>query len=81
MLVISRSLTRNSIWRSPEDIVMLDHASLIVQTPQPSPDSGGDPVHDLLGEAGYVVERCLHGAHRELHVARRRATPEPRLAA
>jgi hypothetical protein len=45
---------------------------LIVQTPQPPSDSGFDPVHDLLAREGYDAERCLHGHHRELHVARRR---------
>jgi hypothetical protein len=54
---------------------------LIVQTPRPAPESPGDPVHDLLGKAGYRVERCLQGRHRELHVARRLATPDVRLAA
>jgi hypothetical protein len=54
---------------------------LIVQTPQPPPECRGDPVHDLLGLAGYQVERCLHGRHRELHVARRRAAPAARIAA
>jgi hypothetical protein len=54
---------------------------LIVQTPRPSPESRDDPVHDLLGKAGYQVERCLHGRHRELHVARRLAAPADRLAA
>ncbi|MDB5483517.1 MAG: hypothetical protein JWO83_4570 [Caulobacteraceae bacterium] len=54
---------------------------LIVQTPQPASESGRDPVHDLLGRAGYQVERCLHGRHRELHVARRRGRPEHKMAA
>jgi hypothetical protein len=54
---------------------------LIVQTPQLAPESGRDPVHDLLGRAGYQVERCLHGRHRELHVARRRDRVETRKAA
>ena len=54
---------------------------LIVQTPQPPSESGFDPVHDLLTRAGYDVERCLHGRHRELHVARRRARAELKMAA
>jgi hypothetical protein len=54
---------------------------LIVQTPQPAPESTADPAQDLLGETGYQVERCLHGRHRELLVARRRAAPTQRLAA
>ncbi len=54
---------------------------LIVQTPQPPFESGFDPVHDLLARAGYDVERCLHGRHRELHVARRRARAELKMAA
>lgn len=29
------------------------------------------PLHDCLDQFGYAVERCLHGSHRELHVARR----------
>ena len=53
---------------------------LIVQTPlyERAPT---DPVHDLLIRAGYRVERCLHGHHRELHVARRRVSPPMRKAA
>jgi hypothetical protein len=54
---------------------------LIVQTPQEVAEGGADPVHELLERAGYQVERCLHGRHRELHVARRRARPGDRLAA
>jgi hypothetical protein len=54
---------------------------LIVQTPQQEPGSPRDPVHDLLGGAGYEVERCLHGRHRELHVARRRPRIEQKMAA
>jgi hypothetical protein len=39
----------------------------------PLPVGGpGDPIHALLAVHGYDVERCIHGAHRELHVARRR---------
>lgn len=34
-----------------------------------------DPIHALLERNGYAVERCVHGAHRELHVARRRPLP------
>jgi len=49
---------------------------LIVQTPERRAANGDDPVHDLLARRGYRVERCLHGRHRELHVARR----EPRAA-
>ena len=46
---------------------------LIVQTPEPAPDDAVDPVHELFERNGYRVERCLHGHHRELHVARRTA--------
>jgi hypothetical protein len=49
---------------------------LIVQTPEGNAADGADPVHDLLARRGYHIERCLHGRHRELHVARR----EPRSA-
>jgi hypothetical protein len=45
---------------------------LIVATPEPKCGSGADPVHQLLRHFGFEIERCLHGAHRELHVARRR---------
>ena len=45
---------------------------VIVQTPEPSSDATHDPAHALLSRWGYVVERCLHGHRRELHVARRR---------
>jgi hypothetical protein len=54
---------------------------LIVQTPQEVSESGRDPVHDLLARAGYQVERCLHGRHRELHVARRHGRAEKKMAA
>jgi hypothetical protein len=54
---------------------------LIVQTPQPPCESGFDPVHELLTRAGYDVERCVHGRHRELHVARRRTRSEFKMAA
>lgn len=54
---------------------------LIVQTPQQAPGSIRDPVHELLVRAGYEVERCLHGHHRELHVARRRGRVEHKMAA
>jgi hypothetical protein len=30
-----------------------------------------DPIHRLLKSHGYTIEQCLHGARRELHVARR----------
>jgi hypothetical protein len=39
-----------------------------------------DPIHRLLESHGYRVERCLHGARRELHVARR-CEPRARKAA
>ncbi|MDB5459476.1 MAG: hypothetical protein JWO72_1217 [Caulobacteraceae bacterium] len=32
---------------------------------------GPDLIHGLLQLHGYVVEKCMHGSHRELHVARR----------
>jgi hypothetical protein len=54
---------------------------LIVQTPEPESASGADPVHDLLARSGYRLELCLHGRHRELHVARRQASPARRMAA
>jgi hypothetical protein len=54
---------------------------LIVQTPQQDPETARDPVHELLGRSGYQVERCLHGRHRELHVARRRDRVEHKMAA
>jgi hypothetical protein len=47
-----------------------DGGVLIVQTPEP-PAGTTDPVHTLLRRHGYRIERCLHGRHRELHVARR----------
>ncbi|MET0273452.1 MAG: hypothetical protein ABW360_10715, partial [Phenylobacterium sp.] len=44
---------------------------LIFRSPQPDrAGPGGDPIHRILERGGYAVERCLHGAHRELHVAR-----------
>jgi hypothetical protein len=54
---------------------------LIVQTPDVGALGGVDPVHDLLVRRGYRVERCLHGRHRELHVARRCARAPLRVAA
>ena len=54
---------------------------LIVQTPDVAAANGADPVHDLLERRGYRVERCLHGRHRELHVARRTPRAAYRAAA
>jgi hypothetical protein len=55
---------------------------LIVQTPELAANAAGvDPVHELLAQCGYRVERCLHGRHRELHVARRRTLAPARKAA
>jgi len=54
---------------------------LIVQTPEVRAADGVDPIHDLLARRGYSVERCLHGRHRELHVARRQARAPLRAAA
>ena len=47
---------------------------LIVQTPEPA-EGKLDPIHGLLKRHGYAIERCLHGRHREMHVARRVAPP------
>ena len=44
---------------------------LIVMTPEAA--ANDDPVHRLLEDHGFRVERCIHGARRELHVARRMA--------
>lgn len=44
---------------------------LIVQTPEPEGSTGVDPIHQLLRRFGFRIERCLHGRHREMHVARR----------
>ena len=47
---------------------------LVFQSPLPdAAGSRADPIHRLLADHGYIVERCLHGARRELHVARRLA--------
>jgi hypothetical protein len=46
---------------------------LILRSPLIGANDGPDPIHGLLEAHGYVVEQCLHGHHRELHVARRRA--------
>ena len=54
---------------------------LIVQTPDVGALGGVDPIHDLLEQRGYRIERCLHGRHRELHVARRQARAPLRAAA
>ncbi len=47
-----------------------DGGALIFRSPLPH-GAETDPIHALLAHHGYVVERCLHGARRELHVARR----------
>jgi len=44
---------------------------LIVMTSEPTSPANDDPAHRLLEDRGFRIERCLHGAHRELHVARR----------
>jgi hypothetical protein len=44
---------------------------LIVMTPEAPAKE--DPVHRLLEDHGFRVERCIQGAHRDLHVARRQA--------
>ena len=47
---------------------------LVFQSPLPGASSPhGDAIHRLLKSHGYAVEQCLHGARRELHVARRLA--------
>lgn len=47
---------------------------LVFQSPLPSTAAGrSDPIHWLLESHGYIVEQCVHGAHREVHVARRQA--------
>ena len=48
---------------------------LIFRSPLPTNAEAGrsDPIHRLLQRSGYVVETCLHGGRRELHVARRRS--------
>ena len=46
---------------------------LVFQSPLPALAGKADPIHRLLANHGYVVEQCLHGARRELHVARRLA--------
>ena len=43
---------------------------MILRSPPP-PANGPDPVHATLARHGLAVERCLLGARRELHVARR----------
>ena len=48
---------------------------LIVQTPEPEGSTGVDPIHRLLRRFGFRIERCLHGRHREMHVARRIGRP------
>jgi hypothetical protein len=45
---------------------------LVFRSPLPSTMDVDDPIHRLLAAQGYDVERCVHGAHRELHIARRR---------
>jgi hypothetical protein len=47
---------------------------LIFRSPLPTAAQGvrSDPIHRLLETNGYVIETCLHGSRRELHVARRR---------
>lgn len=49
-----------------------DGGVLVFLTPLPA-TAKRDPIHEVLEAHGYAVERCLHGARRELHVARRGA--------
>jgi hypothetical protein len=49
-----------------------DGGVLIVQTPDLG-DHRPDPFHALLEAHGFQIERCVHGARRELHIARRTA--------
>jgi hypothetical protein len=45
---------------------------LVFQSPLPRVlGFRADPIHRLLRSHGYTIEQCLHGARRELHVARR----------
>jgi hypothetical protein len=55
---------------------------LIFQTALPRRGAPGpaEPMEILLQNHGYVVERSLRGAHRRLHVARRRAQSWKRAA-
>jgi len=43
---------------------------MVFLSPLPANDVA-EPISDLLVAAGYSIERRLHGARRELHVARR----------
>jgi hypothetical protein len=44
---------------------------LIVQTAEHGDTVAPDPAQLLLVRHGYHIERCIHGQHRTLHVARR----------
>ena len=48
---------------------------LIVQTPELDASAAVDPIHRLPRRFGFRIERCLHGRHREMHVARRIGRP------
>ncbi len=73
-LLILHSATAGELERLLDDHGRLREGGvLIVQTPAGrAPNSGRDPIHAVLEEAGYVVERCIHRHSREVHVARRR---------
>jgi hypothetical protein len=61
-----------------------DGGLLVVQTPGSAgdvADGATQRAHALLRRYGYSVERCLHGHHRDLHVARRCVGGRTRLAA
>ncbi|UTP41706.1 hypothetical protein M9M90_21000 (plasmid) [Phenylobacterium sp. LH3H17] len=53
---------------------------LVIETPTPAAGMKVDPVHRALETCGYHVERCLHGAHKEIHVARREVAPMKKAA-
>jgi hypothetical protein len=54
---------------------------LVVQTPALPRSGGRDPIHLILENAGYAVERCIARHANEIHIARRRPTTERRKAA
>ena len=71
LLLVPQTCDAEHLGRILEEGPHVRHGGvLIVQTPEPV-GSGVDPIHSLLRRFGFRIERCLHGRHREMHVARR----------
>jgi len=74
-LIIAHTCDEASLLRLLENGPHVREGGVLVfQSPLPRAlGFRADPIHQLLRNHGYAVEQCLHGARRELHVARRLA--------